>query len=425
MASALGSRARRRVPGRQPDPGRHRAPAASGRARADRRRRRRAGGLRVPRRRQRAPAGARAPPSRPPASVRLERNFRSRQPLLDLANVVRPAAGGHRLVLRADRDGQRRGRGWSACHDASATRRARSSTPSSHAVERRAAAARAQAVLMRSAHHSDLLEVELTARRVPYVKYGGLQVPRSGARQGLPRRPAPARTTRSTRSPGSGCCGCTTGIGPARARGPARRACSPTPTREPDHNEVVAAAPAASRARGSTRRWLALRGARVAAGPSRPASRAAWTLLRPLRASPATPTAAPGSATSTGSSSAAAAVARPRRLRRRGHARPAGQHQRLRPPAAPRRGLPRRCPRCTRPKGWSGTTRPRHPRRRRRVPVRHGAVDHRRPRRGAAAVLRRRHPGPRRARRLHAAADAAPPHGPATTGTATPRRAGS
>jgi DNA helicase-2/ATP-dependent DNA helicase PcrA len=34
---------------------------------------------------------------------------------------------------------------------------------------------RDQAVLMRSAHHSDLLEVELTARRVPYVKYGGLK----------------------------------------------------------------------------------------------------------------------------------------------------------------------------------------------------------------------------------------------------------
>ena len=28
---------------------------------------------------------------------------------------------------------------------------------------------------MRAAHHSDLLEVELTARRVPFVKYGGLK----------------------------------------------------------------------------------------------------------------------------------------------------------------------------------------------------------------------------------------------------------
>jgi len=32
-----------------------------------------------------------------------------------------------------------------------------------------------QAVLFRAAHHSDLLELELTARRIPYVKFGGLR----------------------------------------------------------------------------------------------------------------------------------------------------------------------------------------------------------------------------------------------------------
>ena len=32
-----------------------------------------------------------------------------------------------------------------------------------------------QAVLVRTAHHSDLLEIELTARGIPYVKYGGLR----------------------------------------------------------------------------------------------------------------------------------------------------------------------------------------------------------------------------------------------------------
>jgi DNA helicase-2/ATP-dependent DNA helicase PcrA len=36
-------------------------------------------------------------------------------------------------------------------------------------------ALRDQAVLMRAAHHSDLLELELTARRVPFTKYGGLK----------------------------------------------------------------------------------------------------------------------------------------------------------------------------------------------------------------------------------------------------------
>ena len=30
-------------------------------------------------------------------------------------------------------------------------------------------------MLVRAAHHSDLIELELTARRVPYRKYGGLR----------------------------------------------------------------------------------------------------------------------------------------------------------------------------------------------------------------------------------------------------------
>ena len=34
---------------------------------------------------------------------------------------------------------------------------------------------RNQAVLFRTGHHSDLLELELAARRIPYVKYGGLR----------------------------------------------------------------------------------------------------------------------------------------------------------------------------------------------------------------------------------------------------------
>ena len=36
-------------------------------------------------------------------------------------------------------------------------------------------ALREQAVLVRAAHHSDLLELELSRRRIPYVKYGGLK----------------------------------------------------------------------------------------------------------------------------------------------------------------------------------------------------------------------------------------------------------
>ena len=34
---------------------------------------------------------------------------------------------------------------------------------------------RRQAVLFRSSHHSDVLELELVRRNIPYVKYGGLK----------------------------------------------------------------------------------------------------------------------------------------------------------------------------------------------------------------------------------------------------------
>jgi DNA helicase-2/ATP-dependent DNA helicase PcrA len=37
------------------------------------------------------------------------------------------------------------------------------------------AALRDQAVLVRAAHHSDMLEIELSARKIPYVKFGGLR----------------------------------------------------------------------------------------------------------------------------------------------------------------------------------------------------------------------------------------------------------
>ncbi|HEY5117045.1 MAG TPA: ATP-dependent helicase, partial [Nakamurella sp.] len=55
--------------------------------------------------------------------VRLERNFRSRQRLLDLANAVRPTSAGHRLTLHSDRPGGQRAR-LVRCHDAAAEARA-------------------------------------------------------------------------------------------------------------------------------------------------------------------------------------------------------------------------------------------------------------------------------------------------------------
>ncbi len=104
--------------------------------------------------------------------VALDRNFRSLQPILDLANVVRPAEAGVRLVLNGNRIGGRRPV-FLRCHDAPGEARA--------VVERlldnheQGMALREQAVLVRAAHHSDLIELELTARRVPFRKYGGLR----------------------------------------------------------------------------------------------------------------------------------------------------------------------------------------------------------------------------------------------------------
>jgi DNA helicase II / ATP-dependent DNA helicase PcrA len=106
------------------------------------------------------------------AVVRLERNFRSRQPLLDLANAVRPSDGPLRLRLYSDRPEGSRPR-LVRCYDAPAEARLVADAVL-EAIEtgRRL---RDQAVLMRAGHHSDLLEVELTARRVPFVKFGGLK----------------------------------------------------------------------------------------------------------------------------------------------------------------------------------------------------------------------------------------------------------
>lgn len=106
--------------------------------------------------------------------VRLERNFRSHQRLLDLANTVRPEPAGsaHSIRLHSDRDEGRAAR-LIRCHDAPAEARTIVDTVlADHQAGRRL---RDQAVLMRAAAHSDLLEVELTARGVPFVKYGGLR----------------------------------------------------------------------------------------------------------------------------------------------------------------------------------------------------------------------------------------------------------
>ena len=104
--------------------------------------------------------------------VRLDRNYRSRQGILDLANLIRPSAPGLDLTLTPDR-----GPGMAPllvrCHDEAT--QAREICARVLAAHEDGAALRDQAVLVRAAHHSDILEIELSASKIPYVKFGGLR----------------------------------------------------------------------------------------------------------------------------------------------------------------------------------------------------------------------------------------------------------
>ena len=104
----------------------------------------------------------------------MELNFRSFQPILDVANIVRPSPAGleERLVLTAARPGGRRP-ALVRCYDAAGE--ARALVDRVLELNEQGTRLRDQAILVRAAHHSDLIELELTARRVPYRKYGGLR----------------------------------------------------------------------------------------------------------------------------------------------------------------------------------------------------------------------------------------------------------
>jgi len=104
--------------------------------------------------------------------VRLGRNYRSRQAVLRLANTVRPQSSGLELALTATRDA-----GAAPvlvrCHDeATQAREICAQVLQAHEA---GTDLRDQAVLVRTAHHSDLLEIELAARGIPFVKFGGLR----------------------------------------------------------------------------------------------------------------------------------------------------------------------------------------------------------------------------------------------------------
>src|SRR5687768_10450383 len=98
--------------------------------------------------------------------VALEENYRSTQQILDAANALigkslyskKKVGAKPRYVTVADDEGQ-------AGYVVTRVLEARE----------RGVLLRNQAVLFRASHHSDLLELELMRRNIPYVKYGGLK----------------------------------------------------------------------------------------------------------------------------------------------------------------------------------------------------------------------------------------------------------
>jgi DNA helicase-2/ATP-dependent DNA helicase PcrA len=104
--------------------------------------------------------------------VRLVQNYRSRQALLRLANAVRPQSPGLELALTAARAAGAAPM-LVRCHDeATQAREICARILDAHEA---GTDLRDQAVLVRAAHHSDVLEIELAARGIPFVKYGGLR----------------------------------------------------------------------------------------------------------------------------------------------------------------------------------------------------------------------------------------------------------
>ncbi|MDE2295610.1 MAG: ATP-dependent helicase [Gammaproteobacteria bacterium] len=111
---------------------------------------------------------------RPRAEViLLTENYRSTQPILDAANaLIAEGERQHRKVLGGGRRSSQKPR-YVVLDDAVA--QATYVADRILAARESGVALRRNAVLFRSSHHSDVLEVELARRRIPFVKYGGLK----------------------------------------------------------------------------------------------------------------------------------------------------------------------------------------------------------------------------------------------------------
>jgi DNA helicase-2/ATP-dependent DNA helicase PcrA len=111
--------------------------------------------------------------SPPAAIITLERNYRSTQPILAAANAVIDLAQ-ERFTknLWSERSAGERPHLVSVADEGAQAR-----CVVEKVLENREAgqALKAQAVLFRASHHSGALEVELTRRNIPFVKFGGLK----------------------------------------------------------------------------------------------------------------------------------------------------------------------------------------------------------------------------------------------------------
>jgi DNA helicase-2/ATP-dependent DNA helicase PcrA len=105
--------------------------------------------------------------------VKLERNYRSTTPILQASNaVIALSPQRHEKTLWTERtDGQ------PVVLQACADDRDQADTVCREvlAARERGTPLKEQAVLFRAAHHSDVLEIELLRRNIPFVKYGGLK----------------------------------------------------------------------------------------------------------------------------------------------------------------------------------------------------------------------------------------------------------
>ncbi|GAB5099396.1 MULTISPECIES: ATP-dependent helicase [unclassified Caballeronia] len=109
----------------------------------------------------------------PAATVTLDRNYRSTQPILEASNaVIGMATERYTKNLWTDKASAQKPRVVSVADEADQAR---------YIVEQVLEAReggmklKSQAVLFRAAHHSATLEIELTRKNIPFVKFGGLK----------------------------------------------------------------------------------------------------------------------------------------------------------------------------------------------------------------------------------------------------------